>query len=224
MIQTPSLFTIGYSCQTPDSLLALLKKYNVTALADVRSLPFSKYKPEFNHDTFSHFLKTHGIQYVFLGEECGARTKALECYVNGKADYRLIAQHALFKNGLNRIREGLLKHTLALMCSEKDPLQCHRSILVCRNLRSKKINIQHILCNGDILSHQKLEAMLLDIFNFKHGKDDFFLTNEMKLNLAYDYQADAIAYVEKKWPVQTNTLGAVDGTPIYHRIHKKISA
>lgn len=162
------LFTIGYSLHTPDSFLRILQKYQITALADVRSSPYSQYKPEFNKETLSAFLKANNIAYVFLGNQCGARVEDRSCYVNGKVDYKLVAENQKFKKGLERIKKGMENFCIVLMCAEKDPLTCHRTILICRNLLAAGINIKHILGNGKVEDHKSSEHRLLTLFNLNH--------------------------------------------------------
>ena len=143
---TGTLFTIGYSGRTIDDFIALLVQHKITALCDVRSMPYSSRNPQFNREPLKKALKAHNIDYVFLGEELGARPKDPSCYVAGKAIYQKIAATPLFKNGLERIESGVQKgYVLALMCAEKDPMTCHRSILICRNLRDRQISIWHII-------------------------------------------------------------------------------
>ena len=112
------LYTIGYSCFTVDEFCEALKKNEITALVDVRSQPFSKYKPEFNKDNLKLVLKNSGIEYVFLGKELGARTDAPECKINGKVSYHKLAEHKDFKDGLQRVRKGMEKFQIAYGCSK----------------------------------------------------------------------------------------------------------
>jgi uncharacterized protein (DUF488 family) len=186
------LFTIGYSPHTLDSFLRLLKKYQITALADVRSSPYSRYKPEFNKESLSAFLKANHIVYVFLGDQCGARVKDLSCYVNGKVDYKLVAQSQNFKNGLNRIRKGMERYRIVLMCTEKDPITCHRTILICRSLLASSINIKHILDNGEVEDHKLSENRLLNLFEL--NQQDLFRNEQQRLDDAYARQGEGIAY------------------------------
>lgn len=116
------LYTIGYSCHSIESLIAALKTYHVEAVADVRSQPFSRFKPEFNRPSLSEKLKINGLRYVFLGEECGARVDDPNCYINGKADYSRVAKSKLFPKGLERIITGLSKMNIALLCAKKTQL------------------------------------------------------------------------------------------------------
>jgi uncharacterized protein (DUF488 family) len=119
---TKEIFTIGYSTFSVDGFIETLNRNNITAIADVRSSPYSRFRPEFNRENLKQILLRNNIAYVFLGEECGARINAPECYINGKADYHLIANHPKFQEGLRRIREGLKRYRIALMCAEKDPI------------------------------------------------------------------------------------------------------
>lgn len=186
------LFTIGYAPHTLDSFLSILKKYKITVLVDVRSSPYSKFKPEFNQESFKKFLKAHDIAYVFLGNYCGARVEDQSCYVNGKVDYSLVAENPKFKEGLVRIKKGLEKFCIALMCAEKDPITCHRTILICRNLVLPGMKIKHILGSGDLEEHNDSEHRLMKIF--KLNRPDLFRSEHQRLEEAYSRQGEKIAY------------------------------
>lgn len=186
------LFTIGYSPHTLDSFLSLLRKYKITALVDVRSSPYSQFKPEFNRESFKEFLTARDIAYVFLGNYCGARVEDPSCYVNGKVDYNLVAENSKFKEGLERIKKGLEKFCIALMCAEKDPITCHRTILICRNLISPGIKIKHILGSGELEEHKDSEHRLMKIFKLNHP--DLFHSEQQRLEDAYSRQGEKIAY------------------------------
>jgi hypothetical protein len=93
-------------------------------------------------------LRSHGIKYVFLGKELGARRTEEECYINGKVFYDLVYKTEAFQDGIRRLMNGLSKMRVALLCAEKDPLDCHRAILICRYMRNKIVHIKHILRNG----------------------------------------------------------------------------
>jgi uncharacterized protein (DUF488 family) len=162
--RTNSLYTIGYSGFTIGEFITTLKNNSINAIADVRSMPYSKHRPEFNSDKLKIELKRNGIEYVFLGDLCGARINDKECYRNGKADYDLIAKNPKFIEGLNRIKKGMAKYRIALLCAEKDPVYCHRMILICRNLKSHDINILHIVSPEIIQTQNECEERLLKIF------------------------------------------------------------
>jgi len=175
----------------------LLERQKVTALCDVRSMPYSARNPQFNREVLKKVLKSHNIEYVFLGEELGARPKDPSCYVDGKAIYQKITASPLFKKGLERVKLGLQKnYVLALMCAEKDPTTCHRSILICRNLRGHDIDIRHIIDHETTETQDDLEKRL--IAQLKLHLDMFKDADSNALiERAYDVQGDRIAYVEK---------------------------
>ena len=194
---TDTLFTIGYSSRTIDDFIALLERHKITALCDVRSMPYSSRNPQYNREPLKKALKTHNIEYVFLGEELGARHKDSSCYVDGKAIYQKIADSSLFKNGLERLKLGMQKnYVLALMCAEKDPMTCHRTILICRQIRDRQIDIRHIIDHETTETQADLEKRL--IAQLKLYPDMFKDTDPNALiERAYDMQGDRIAYVKK---------------------------
>ncbi|HCV29682.1 MAG TPA: hypothetical protein DGO89_05225 [Microcoleaceae bacterium UBA9251] len=160
------LFTIGHSNLSIEAFVLLLRQHGITAVADVRSHPFSRYLPHFNQSEIKASLSGAGIQYVFLGKELGARPEDLSCYdVSGKALYQRIAATPLFSEGIQRLLKGAANYKISLMCAEKDPITCHRTILVCHKLKDFNLQINHILSDGNLESHQDLEARLLSKFN-----------------------------------------------------------
>ncbi len=212
-----NLYTVGHSTQEFESFLDLLKQHEIQAVADVRSGPYSKRFPWFNRESLKMELSKHSIQYVFLGEELGARRDEPCCYVGTRADYDLIAQTPLFKKGLGRIEQGLEKMRISLMCAEKDPIDCHRTILVARHAQSFT-PVTHILNDGSLESHEELEARLLG--RMKMGDNDLFLSYEDQLAKAYTRRGQEIAY---------NKTHEAEGDHEYsyrnkhHWIHAKIS-
>lgn len=211
------LFTVGHSNHSIEFFLSLLQKHQVTTLADVRSYPYSKYSPHFSQKNIQQYLQEINISYIFLGKELGAKTNDLSCYVNGKALYELIAKTEEFQKGLERVYQSLENHNIALMCSEQDPIICHRAILVSRHLKNKGLDIDHILKSGELENHSDLEQRLLEIHNLVEKPQSFlqlslFDTENFsqnvtestqdseytKLEKAYKIQGDKIAYVNKK--------------------------
>ena len=190
------LFTIGHSDHEIEPFVDLLQRHGVTAVADVRSHPYSRYLPQFNRETLAGALQRGGIAYIFLGNELGARRTEPECYVDGQARYDRIARTPAFAEGLRQVRRELAEHRLALMCAEKDPLTCHRMILVCRALRSEPIDIVHILADGELESMDDAEARLLDVTGMPSR--DLFRSRDELVDEAYERQAERIAYTDKK--------------------------
>ena len=196
-----SVLTIGHSTHTAEAFLALLKKYDMDAAADVRSSPFSRFNPQFNRDVLDRSLKEHGIRYVFLGHELGARTDDRTCYENGRVRYDRLARTRLFQSGLDRIVEGADQYRIALMCAEKEPLECHRTLLVARALVERAIPVWHIHPDGHLETHEAAMDRLLVMTGVP--KEDFFRSKEELLAQALARQEQAIAYVEENLAATT---------------------
>jgi uncharacterized protein (DUF488 family) len=188
------VFTIGHSNHTKDQFIALLRQHGVTALCDVRSIPYSRVNPQFNRETLKQALKQNGIAYVFLGKELGGRSEDPSCYIHGKVQYDLLARTELFQKGIERLREGLKQYRLALMCAERDPIECHRTILVARQLDALGIPVEHILGDSSLESHQHTLGRLLR--QIKSPGFDMFRSEKEVIQDAYRIQGDRIAYKE----------------------------
>ncbi|MCH8165399.1 MAG: DUF488 domain-containing protein, partial [Planctomycetes bacterium] len=134
------------------------------------------------------------IQYVFLGRELGARRSERESYEGKQARYDRIALLPAFREGIERLRQALGSHRIALVCAEKDPITCHRTVLVCRQLRSDPIEIQHILDDGSIETMEQSESRLLKVVGLPNA--DLFQDRSELIEQAYDLQAERIAYTE----------------------------
>lgn len=191
------LYTVGHSNQSIEGFVALLQGHSVEVVADVRSRPYSARFPHFSNDRLQASLKAAGIRYVFLGRELGARRDEAECYVNGRASYERISKLPAFADGINRLLIGVEKYCLTLMCAEHDPLTCHRTILVCHELRKYRLLIKHICRTGVIEDHEQAEQRLLDEEIGGSDQIDMFAKTRNAsqiLELAYAQRADTIAY------------------------------
>ena len=131
------------------------------------------------------------MQYAFLGDELGARRSEPECYVDDVAKYERIAQTDAFSRGIQRLRSGLVTHRISLLCAEKDPLTCHRMILVCRQLRDD-VEIVHIVGPGECETQERAEARLLELVGLPDR--DLFRSRSELLDEAYSKQGDRIAF------------------------------
>ena len=178
------VLTIGHSTLSYERFFALLRQACVTAVADVRTAPFSRHFPHFNRDTLRNELRQDNVAYVFLGEELGGRPNSERFYCDGVADYEKMAETADFLRGLERVIEGAKKYRIAMMCSEHDPLDCHRCLLVGRALRERGIIVRHILGSGKIVDHQEIEDKLMQM----SGKSDIDLFEPPARRLAAAYR------------------------------------
>ena len=187
-----TIYTVGHSTNTFDQLVSLLKTHDITAVADVRSQPYSRVNPQFNKKAFKAALKQCGISYVFLGSELGARSTDPTCYVNGKVQYDLLAKTSAFQYGLERLQKGVTKFRVAMMCAEKEPLICHRTILIARHLHERGFAVHHILNNGTLEDHDSAMDRLVKLLRIPD--EDMFRSKAETIYLAYAMQGQKIAY------------------------------
>jgi len=194
---TFNLYTIGHSIHTIEKFIELLLMHSINTVCDVRSSPYSKFNPQFNRELLKDELIKNNISYVFLGKELGPRSDDINCYKDGKVQYAKLAKTDIFNQGLNRLKEGMKKYQIALMCSEKDPAECHRTILICRYLKSEQIEIKHILEDGSIELNNELENRIIRKLR-KKLPIELLDTKEDVIQRAYDLQGERIAYVANK--------------------------
>ena len=188
-----TLLTIGHSSHELVEFVQLLKTHGVTAVADVRSQPYSRIE-HFSRKPLEAALKAEGIEYVFLGRELGARRDEADCYVDGQAAYERIAELPLFKEGLARLRRGMGTHVVAIMCAEKEPLDCHRTILICRQLHKDGVRIRHILADGTLEDHAATERRLVREMGVQPGLFESDNSEESLIDRAYEKRGSEIAY------------------------------
>lgn len=156
-VNRPPIFTIGYGARDIDAFIATLKAYNVAYLIDVRSKPYSRYKPDFAKKALAGHLQTHGIRYVFMGDRLGGQPDDPDCYTDGKVDYEKVYQKLFYQEGIGRLREAWQQQLrVALMCSEGKPEQCHRSHLIGKTLTNEGIDVAHIDENDQLITQQDI--------------------------------------------------------------------
>ncbi len=197
------LFTIGHSNHSLDFFLKLLVAYRLSTIVDVRSSPYSKYSPHFNKDVLDSVLRNSDIDYMFLGRELGAQRSEDDCYIEGQAKYDRIAHLPAFRRGLEIILQGIERYRIALMCSESDPITCHRTILICRELKKlcPDLKITHILANGTEERQESSEKRLINLHKLQPELFGDLTSTSGLIEKAYDLQAEKIAY--KKVPIET---------------------
>src|ERR1700686_1703052 len=189
---TRIVYTIGHSNGTAEHLLEMLDQHGITGVADVRSRPYSRFNPQFNREALAGVLKNSGREYVFLGEELGARSEDPACYRDGRAQYVLIAQTPLFARGIGRLLAGMEKFRVEIFWAEKEPLSCHRSILIARYLHERSISVQHILEDGSLEDHNSSLLRLLALHDIQ--ENNLFQTKDELIAFAYEKQAEEIEY------------------------------
>ncbi len=165
------LYTIGHGNRKLDDFLALLNKFGIKYLIDVRSQPYSKFNPQFNQNDLKFFLEGKGIKYVFMGDTIGGRPNDSSCYdENGKVDYESVKTKDFFLQGIDRLKTAYHKDiNVVIMCSESKPCECHRSKLIGRVLNLENIVLKHIDENG------KLKDQSTVIYELNEGRFEFDL-------------------------------------------------
>lgn len=192
------VLTIGHSNHSPAAFRALLQEHGVAAVADVRSAPYSRYAPHFNHDVLKDALERAGIAYLFLGGELGGRPADRSCYDDaGRVCYDRVAAADFFDDGLRRIIRQADDRRLALLCTEKEPLACHRTLLVARALTERGLAVKHIHANGNLESQAAAMDRLLALFHLPPN-GDLFRSREEIVADALTRQARRVAYTVER--------------------------
>jgi uncharacterized protein (DUF488 family) len=142
------LYTIGHSNIEIEKFILLLKSVNIEVLTDVRSTPYSRYAAQFNKESLKAYLEAEGIKYLYLGDMLGGRPKDSDCYINGAPDYDCIRIKEHYKKGIERLIKGIEIYKIAIMCSEEDPMQCHRRNLIGLDIHRNAIEVVHIRANA----------------------------------------------------------------------------
>lgn len=154
MSQLP-IYTIGYGAREIKDFIGVLQTFQIAYLIDVRSKPYSRYKPDFSKHALAQHLKKSGIQYVFMGNTLGGQPENLDCYTDGKVDYEKVRHMPFYLEGIGRLQnahqQGL---AIVVMCSEGKPEMCHRSKLIGESLTAVHIPLTHIDENNQPISQE----------------------------------------------------------------------
>src|SRR5437764_4604041 len=185
------LFTIGHSDHPIEQFLALMQGAGVTAIADVRSVPSSRRYPWFSRTQLADRLAREGLAYVPLGDALGGRPRDPALLRDGVADYEAMAGTPEFRAGLDRVSEGARSFRICLMCAEREPLDCHRCLLIAPALAARGLAIGHILADGTIEPHAATEERLIALAG---EGDDLFRDRAAGLAAAYRRRAGRAAY------------------------------
>ena len=163
-----TVLTIGHSTHPIEAFIALLQRHGAAAVADVRAAPYSRFNPQFNREPLAASLAACGIAYVFLGSELGGRSVDPACYDDGRISYERLSSTRAFREGLESVVQDATRRRIALMCAEKEPLECHRCLLVAPALEARGVPVAHIRPERTLEAHADTMSRLLEM----HGMQD----------------------------------------------------
>lgn len=197
-IQKRMVFTIGHSKHEIDYFVELLNKHGCNSVIDVRSQPYSQIAPQFNKEQLSLVLKNNDMMYIHFEEEFGAR-RVKSCLLDedGKVDFDKVRESIKFKQGIQRLKTGIdLGYTIALMCSEADPFDCHRFSMVSYQLIKEGVRVCHILKDGSLKENSELEDELVSKYEKKLPQTNLFgtVTRDEQIEIAYRLRGKDIAF------------------------------
>lgn len=175
------IYTIGHSTHPADLFISILINSKIDVVVDVRSVPYSQFADQYNMDNLKSFLRKHSIYYIPMGNLLGARYEDNSLlFDDGKVSFDKVIKTESFNDGIERINDGLLKgYNIALMCSEKNPLECHRFSLISHFLDEQGHDVRHILPDK-IIAHRVLDEKLFEYFKSKR-KITFEIEKILKL-------------------------------------------
>lgn len=188
-----TVYTIGHSNLELERFIQILKNFNISLIFDVRSQPFSKRYPHFNKNELSSALKEAGISYQYKGNELGGRPKNLSYYINGIVDYERLNSDKEYLKAIKELISFASKIKVAIMCSEKDPIKCHRALLIGRSLKERGVNVIHILSDKETETQVDIEKHLI-------GEDSgqMSMFKDENLDSAYKMRSNKVAFKRSK--------------------------
>ena len=198
------LYTVGHSNHSQEEFLHFLLVHSINCIVDVRSIPASKHSPQFNQNALEGFLRYHHINYHFFGKEFGAR-RTDSYNQQGMVDFEMAINTTLFQQGVERINTLMGRYQVALMCSEANPLECHRFALVSRYFYNHGVSTLHILKDASLATQIQLEKEMIS--NYLHARkplladvDELFgtYTAEDQLRDAYRLKNKEIGYRQQQ--------------------------
>ena len=194
------LYTIGHSQHNIEYFIKMLRKYDINYILDVRSTPYSKYAEQYNRENIEKYISCNGMKYSFMGKFFGARPRKKELYcADGYLDFERVRKTETFIKGFNNVMLGLQRgYSIVLMCTEKDPFDCHRAIMVARAFDLAGIEVKHILADGTLQHQSLLNQRLLNKYFPERDQIDFF---------SYLNKTDIIDYVSKAYQLRNKEIG-----------------
>jgi uncharacterized protein (DUF488 family) len=190
-----TIFTLGHSTLEPEPFANLCHGAGINAIADIRSVPYSKRVPHHNRESIEQYLHRFQIAYVYLGHLLGGRPSRPSLFLpSGRADYRSMRISPEFVEGLERLRKGLEKFNIGLMCGEEDPITCHRALLIAPALAKIGLAPAHVRKGGRLESHQQFEDRLMEAAGIGASQGDLFENRDALVDRSIEAMADRHAF------------------------------
>lgn len=171
------IYAIGHSNYPLDKFLDMINKYDINCIVDIRETPYSKYNVQYNKEDFNRTLKKLGYTYIYMGVEFGAkRLSNLSYNKEGYADFEKVAKEEIFLQGIDRLKKGCsIGYKIVLMGAMQEPIRCHRSILVGKELKKYGFNVKYIMHEGHIAYQEDIEEDLLN--KYFDGRNQLSIDN-----------------------------------------------
>jgi len=196
------IFTIGHSNYNVEKLIDMLRYYNINCVVDIRGTPYSKYNVQYNKETIRNTLIKEGFVYIYMAKEFAAKRENKVSYnKEGYSDFEKVVKEDDFINGVKRLKNGCEKgYRIALLGAMQDPIRCHRSILLGRELENYGFTINHILDDYSIKDQRYIEERLLDKYFENRNQIAIYsligvsISNDEMINKAYQMANKEIGY------------------------------
>ena len=187
MIIINCIYTIGYTAFSIDEFIEVINSYGVNCVIDVRSSPFSAYYSDYNKDSLENVLKQHNILYRNYQKEFGARQTNPVFYSGDIVDFEKFIKSEQFMDGVSKVTKGIERgYTFALMCAEKDPINCHRSIMLGRGFSDCGFMVRHIISKTEYETQQEIEERLLEMYHQDRFQLSLFCEGSSEAGLISD--------------------------------------
>ena len=197
MINT--IYTIGYSGFSMNDFLNTISSHKISLIVDVRSQPYSRFFPDYNIESLKIFLAQKGIFYRNYDKAFGARQENHSFYSkDGYLDFEQFTKSEQYIYGFEKLVKSMKQdYMFALMCAEKDPINCHRSIMIARTFSNVGYNVIHLMPDDIVMTQQDIEERLLDRYFTNREQATIFDKNISKneyIQAAYKKRNAEIGY------------------------------
>ena len=195
-----TIYMVGHSNHSLDLFQSMLQRENITVLYDIRMIPFSRYVPQYNQTTFPDTLKSWNIEYRYFSD-IGPRVEGdTPLYSKDGFNYELALNRERIITGLKKLSSEIQESdTVAIMATKKEPLECHRFLILSRVLQEMGHTIRHILPD-ETLDTTDLEDKMVKSLHRKIKRGSVTPPTEGydPLEFAYFAQSEKIAQVGMK--------------------------